>query len=112
MKKFEVNTFEIEIMRASKNTNANEVIEAYNEKTDQNPYLVKKFDTLEEARNFYNTIKLDTPHKFGSGYNSGYLFEGKFIEEVEYNEDDEFEYSNGWWNCDVNTNEEEEESDD
>ena len=86
MKKYEVRTVSVETKRGKN------ALETYINSTNQDSTLVKSFNTLEEAREFYATV--DTSARYMSGY---YLHKCKFIEEAEYDDDGEWIGGGDWW---------------
>lgn len=112
MKKYEVKKFDVEA-NLYKDTDEQAVWEKWFDKTNQTMELVAAFDTLEEAKKFYENVKLAAPKRVGcAGINVG--FEGKVIEENEYDEDGEWIGGGDWWMSEIRVDkvEEEDEEDD
>lgn len=85
MNKFEVRTFNIETR------DGKDCLSKFFNSTNQDTELEASFDTLEEAKAFYET--LTTGVFYMSGY---YLHRCKMIEENEYDEDGEWVNGGDW----------------
>jgi hypothetical protein len=86
MTKYDVITVHVETKNGK---NAHNV---FSNDSNQTSKLVKSFDSLEEARKFYATIKSGVRKM-----QSYYLHFCKFIAENEYNEDGEIIGGGAWW---------------
>lgn len=115
MKKYEVKNFGVEA-NLYKDADEQAVWKKWFDKTNQTMELVAAFDTLEEAKKCYENVKLDAPKRVGcAGIEVG--FEGKVIEENEYDEDGEWIGGGDWWMSEIRVDkvedaEEEEQGDD
>lgn len=115
MKKYEVSKLYVEA-NLHKDTDEKAVWDRWFEKSNQTTELVAAFDTLEEAKKCYENVKLAAPKRVGcAGIEVG--FEGKIIEENEYDEDGEWIGGGDWWMSEIRVDkveeaEEEEEDDD
>ena len=89
MKKYEVKTVSVETK------DGKDAINVFLNQTNQDTYLLKSFDNLEDARAFYATV--DSSVRYMGRY---YLHECKMIEENEYDEDGEWINGGEWWESD------------
>lgn len=94
MKKFEVRKIQVETK------NGTDALNTFLKGTNQETYLVKEFDNVEDAIEFYKTVDVDL-----RDMGRYFLHEGKCIEVNEYDvdEDDDREWIGGgdWYDYEI-----------
>ncbi len=93
MIKYEVRTVEVETK------NGYNAFGTFNESTNQTTEFIKAFDTLDEAKAFYATIKTDCRRMDGLAM-PYYLHSCKLLEINEYDKDGEWVGGGDWQYCD------------
>ena len=75
-------------------------LNVFNNASNQDTYLIKRFDTLEEARAFFATVKTDV-----RSMDRYFLHTGKIIEQNEYeideNGEEEWIAGGDWWDFEI-----------